>query len=218
LREFGRACLVAILIAALADLPVLGATAKPLGFVIQAQHAQLADTAAASGSTVYAGDSLGTDVGGSLRMRIGAAQLYLLSTSAATLAEAPTGVSATLMHGTAGFSSPSGAGIELRTELATIRAQTAQPTHARVTVVSPNELLISSYRGALSVEAEGETFTAAEGNTYRLVADPQDADVKPAKRRRKAFFFWLGVIGAGTVLGVWGIHELVESPTKPENR
>ena len=216
MRDCWRTYLAAILIAALLHLPALGASAKPLGLVIQAEHAQLANAAAASGSTVYAGDSLGTDVGGSLRMRIGVAQFYLLSASAATLAEASTGASATLVHGTAGFSSPSGAGIELRTELATIRAKTAQPTHARVTVVSPNELLITSYRGPLEVDTDGETFVAAEGNTYRLVADPQDANVKGARRSHKKFLFVLGMVGAGVWVGAWGIHELVESPTKPE--
>lgn len=217
MRKYERTFLVAILIAALLDLPALGASAKPLGLVIQAEHAQLADAAAASGSTVYAGDSLGTDIGGSLRMRIGAAQLYLLSTSAATLAEASTGVTATLVRGTAGFSSPSGAGIELRTELATIRAKAAQPTHARVTVVSPNELLISSYRGPLAVETDGETYTVAEGSTYRLVADPQDANVKGARRSHKKFLFVAAMVGAGAWVAAWGIHEAVESPIKPED-
>ncbi len=217
MRDCGRTCLVAILIGALLNLPALGASAKPLGLVIQAEHAQLADTAAASGSTVYAGDSLGTDIGGSLRMRIGVAQFYLLSASAVTLAEASTGVSATLVHGTAGFSSPSGAGIELRTDLATVRAKAAQPTHARVTVVSPNELLISSYRGPLAVETDSETYTIAEGNTYRLVADSQDANVKGARHSRKKLLFVAAMVGAGAWVGAWGIHEAVESPTKPEN-
>lgn len=216
MRELARIYLIAILIVALTGLPAAGTPSKPLGLVIQAQAAQLGSTAAASGSNVYAGDSLATDIGGSLRMRIGAAQLYLLSDSGATLGETSTGASATLLHGTAGFSSPSGAGIELRTDLGTIRAKTAQPTHARVTVVGPNELLIASYRGSLEIDADGETFTAAEGNTYRLVADPQDADVKHARRRRRALLFWVAVIGAGVPVAVWGIHELVESPTKPE--
>jgi hypothetical protein len=215
-RELGRAYLIAILIVALVGLPAMGAPSKPLGLVIQAQAAQLGSTAAAAGSTVYAGDSLGTDTGGSLRMRIGPAQLYLLSASVATLGETSAGVNATLVAGTAGFLSPSGPGIELRTDLGTIRAKAAQSTHARVTVVSPNEILITSYRGPLEVETDGETFTAAEGNTYRLVADPQDSGVKSARHRRRALLFWVAVIGVGVPVAVWAIHELVESPTKPE--
>ncbi len=220
MRELIRTCLVCLLIVALVDLPALSAPAKPLGVVIQAQSAQVADVAGAGGTTVYAGDSLATDTGGSLRLRIGPAQLYLLSASAATLAEDPAGASATLTRGTAGFSSPGGAGIELRTELATIRAKSAQSTHARVTIVSPNELLVSSFRGPVEVETEGQTYALAEGNTYRLVADPKEPDppdVRSARRRPKVKLFLLGVIGAGAGVGAWLIHEAVESPTKPEN-
>ncbi len=223
MRLCARMFLVAFLIAALVDLPVLGAPAKALGVVIQAQRAQLDDVAAVNGATVYASDSLATDIGGSLRVSAGAAQLYLLSSSSATLNDASSGVSATLAKGTAGFSTNSGSAIEVRTPHAVIRTKTPQPTHARVTITGPNELMVTSFRGPLEVDADGEVYSIAEGHTYRVISeevaedkpDPQDTQApKPARRRHTAIV--LVALAAVQVGATLGIIEAFESPSKPK--
>lgn len=226
MRLGARMFLVAFLVAALIDLPVLGAPAKPLGVVVQAQHAQLDDVAAVSGATVYASDSLATDTGGSLRVSVGAAQLYLLSSSSATLNEVSSAVSATLAKGTAGFSTSGGSAIEVRTPHAVIRAKTPQLTHGRVTITGPNELMVTSFRGPLEVDADGEVYSIAEGRTYRVIseevaqdkADPQDTQGSAPKaawhRHTAIILVALVAIQVGATLG---IIEAFESPTKPKH-
>ena len=53
-----RACLTAVLIGTLVNLPIAGAAEKPLGTVTQSQAARLDRAAAAVGATVYPGDTL----------------------------------------------------------------------------------------------------------------------------------------------------------------
>ena len=217
MRSLARILLVAFLISALLDFPALGAPAKALGVVIQAQRAQLGDVAAVNGATVYASDSLATGTEGSLRLSVGATQLYLLSSSSATLNDASLGVSATLVKGTAGFSS-NGGGIEVRTPQFVIRTKTSQPTHGRVTITSRNELLVTSFRGPLEVVADGEVFPLAEGHTYRVVSEPDDQDQgsQPKAARHRHTAIVLVALVALQVGATLGIIEAFESPSKPK--
>ena len=223
MRPLLRISLVFLMVVALIDLPVLGAPTKALGLVVQAQNAQMGEVAAVSGATVYSGDSLATDSGGSLRLRVGAAQVYLLSSSAATLGDVPSGASATLTRGTAGFSTSDAGAIELRTPHAVVRAKTSQATHGRVTITGPNELLVTSFRGSLELDGDGETFTIAEGQTYRVVSEPgtdepsgqdQGSSPKPAKRRHTALV--LTALVAAQVGVTLGLIEVFESGDKPK--
>jgi hypothetical protein len=215
-----RALLVAVLVASLVEAPVWGASAKAVGIVVQAQDAQLDNLAAADGANVYPGDSLATGAGNAiLRMRSGATQLYLLASSSATVADSPTGLSAVLRQGSAGFGSSALGAVEVHTPLATIRPKTAQPTHARVTITGPNELLITSYHGALEVAADDQVYTVADGTSYRLVAEPEPAFGRGDRsgRKRKTLLLLIG-LAAVTVMGVYIYQELTESPDGPKGR
>jgi hypothetical protein len=103
-RSIARSYLNAAIVAGMLNLPAMAADPKPLGMVIQAQEARLSDAEAAMGATVYPGDTLATSIVGTLRRRVGLAQLYLLSSSAVTMTENDAAVRATVVRGTAGFS------------------------------------------------------------------------------------------------------------------
>jgi hypothetical protein len=215
-----RALVVAILVASLVEAPVWGASAKAVGMVVQAEGAHLDNLVAADGANVYPGDSLSTGTGNAiLRMRAGATQFYLLASSAATVADSSTGLSAVLRQGSAGFGSAALGAVEIHTPLATIRPKTAQPTHARVTITGPNELLVISYHGALEVAADDQVYTVADGTSYRLVAEPDRAfgSGDRSGRKRKTLLLLVGLAG-GFALGVYIYQELTESPDGPKGR
>ena len=86
MRSVARPCIAAIL-AGLLAFPGFAANEKPLGFVIQAQSAQISDAKVAIGTTVYPGDKVQTEAGGALRLRMGTTQLYLLASKATETAK-----------------------------------------------------------------------------------------------------------------------------------
>lgn len=215
-----RALLVAMLVVSLVEAPVWGASAKAVGIVVQAQGAQLDNLAAADGANVYPGDLLATGAGNAiLRMRSGATQLYLLASSSATIGDSSTGLSAVLRQGSAGFGSSALGAVEIQTPLATIRPKTAAPTHARVTITGPNELLVVSYHGALEVAADDQVYTVADGTSYRLVAEPDAFGSRGDRsgRKRKTLLLLIG-LAAVTGMGVYIYTELTESPDKPKSK
>jgi len=80
-----RSVLIGFLAVGLMNLPTIAAASKPLGMVVAADHAHLDNASAATGASVYSDDALVTDEGGSLRLSVGASQIYLLSLSSASL-------------------------------------------------------------------------------------------------------------------------------------
>src|SRR5450755_2257316 len=100
MRVFFRVSLIAILAAGLLNLPAYAANDTPLGMVIQAEGlAHLGAAKAAIGSTVYPGDSVFTEQGGTMRLRVGSSQVYLLSDSSASLAQSSNMVHVVVAHG-----------------------------------------------------------------------------------------------------------------------
>jgi hypothetical protein len=176
-----RSCLVGVLAFGLLNLPVMAASEKPLGMVVTADHAHLDNAAAAIGADVYSGDALATDAGGSLRLKVGAGQVYLLSSSAATLAPAANRIQAKLEHGTMGFSTSAPGQLAIETPLGVIRGADGKPIFGQVSVMSPTRVRISSYEGTLAVERNGQIKTIASGETYDalLAADPQTGGNPP---------------------------------------
>ena len=64
MRNLAKSCLIAILIAAIINVPAFAAPAadeKPLGLVTQALEAHLGDANVAIGTTVYPGDTIATE-------------------------------------------------------------------------------------------------------------------------------------------------------------
>jgi hypothetical protein len=228
-RTTARLCLVVLLVTSLLDVPAFAANEKPLGLVIQAQQAHLDNASLTVGTSVFSGDTLVTEAGGGLRLKLGASQLYLLADSAATLAQNATVVHAVVARGTVGFSSNGSDNIELEIPQGILRAADGQPAYGQVTILSPLEVVISAYRGALVLDNEGELHTIPAGKNYRVTMELEPAEqqaptastggdnpiVQPRKRRRRRLAFYL--IFAGAVAGmsyvIW--DELSESPYNP---
>ena len=214
-----RSALALLLAACLASLPVIAAPNSVMGFVLQAQGAQLDGSNAFNGTNVYAGDVLGTDTRGTLRLQIASSQVYLLGSSAATLSEDESGAVTSLTSGTAGFSSSPGAAVAIRALDVTIRPKTAEATHAQVTVNGAQELLVNSLRGELELELDGKVYSMAPGHSYRVeiqTADQKtmDAGKHQAWKQRNLIFLVFG--GAAAAYGGMVLyHELHESPEKP---
>jgi hypothetical protein len=199
MRSVARQIVVAALLAALLewpamlDMPAMAAASspKPLGLVIQADNALLANSTAAIGTTVFSGDALETQDGGTLRLRVGSSQLYLLSSSAATLSQSAAVPQVQVIRGTVGISTIAPEQIEIETPLGTVRPAKGQAAYGQVRLVSPQELIVSAFRGNLSIEFNSESHTIEAGKSYdvTLSPEPQSAegynDVTAPKDKRR---------------------------------
>ena len=229
MRYLAKSCLIAILIAALINLPTFAADEKPLGLVTQALDAHLGDANVAIGTTVYPGDTIATDVGGTVRLKIGGGQIYLLSSSAATLSQSSNVVHAVVARGTVGFSSNGTDQLALEIPEGILRAADGVPSYGQVTIISPLEIVISAYRGTLVLDNDGELHTIPEGKSYRVTMDLQPGDSAAAEPqgpagaptgnvkypRRRHLVFDLIMLGAGAVVGYALWYHLTESPSHP---
>jgi hypothetical protein len=220
-----------LLVLALLDIPALAATAKPLGLVVQAREAMLDNSTLAVGTTVFPGDTVQTDEGGTLRLKFGTNQLYLLSSSAATFSQNENTIRATVARGTVGFSSNASSELELAIPQGILRAARGQAASGQVTITNPQEVVISSYQGALVLDNEGEFHTIPAGKTYRVTMDLEpaaepaaparrdqdpnkDAGVIPTKRRK--LYFELILVGAAAIGTYFIWREVTESPSLPK--
>ena len=213
-----------LLVLALLDIPALAATAKPLGLVVQAHEAMLDNSTLAVGTTVFPGDTVQTDEGGTLRLKFGTNQLYLLSSSAATFSQNENTIRA-------GFSSNASSELELAIPQGILRAARGQAASGQVTITNPQEVVISSYQGALVLDNEGEFHTIPAGKTYRVTMDLEpaaepaaparrdqdpnkDAGVIPTKRRK--LYFELILVGAAAIGTYFIWREVTVSPSLPK--
>ena len=227
MRIAARLCLVVLLVASLLDIPAFAAAEKPLGMVIQAQEAQLDNAKLAVGTSIYGGDTVVTDAGGGLRLRLGGSQLYLLADSAATLSQNAAVVHALVARGTVGFSSNGADNVELEIPQGILRAADGQPGYGQVTILSAQEVVITAYRGALVLDNDGEMHTIPVGKSFRVTMEWEQADqqapaastggdnpvIQPRKRRRRKLAFYLILTGAlaGVSYAIW--DHLDQSPS-----
>jgi hypothetical protein len=222
-RAVIRACLIAILIGTLINAPVQASSTKPLGTITQAQTTWIDRSAAAVGTTVYPGDTLRTDDNGSVRVRAGLSQLYMMSASEARLEDSGKGIRADLLKGTAGFSSGASDTVEFNALGVVIRSLDGQPAHGRVSIVGANQLVVTSFKGPFEVSYNGDSHAIADGSSYRLtLADPDKPSdegngTEAVRNRKKVLMIVLisaGIVGAGLIS--WAVYdELTESPSTP---
>jgi len=217
-----------LLVASLLNLPLYGATEKPLGLVIQAQEAQIGTAALAIGTTVYPGDTVETETGGTLRLKVGGSQIYLLASSAATLSQKSDMVHALVSRGTVGFSSNGTDRFALEIPEGIVSAANGEPAYGQVTIIGPREVVIAAYQGTLVLDNEGELHSIPAGKSYRVTMDlepaataPQQAegvggknhDIVAPKRRHLVFdaIMIAAFVGAGA--GIY--YEISQSPSRP---
>jgi hypothetical protein len=165
----------------------------PVGVVVYAEGAQVSQVAAATGASLYAGDTLTTGERGSLRVRFGTSQLMLGPATVVKLAEAPIGVAAVLQMGVVRFASV-GSPIEFRVIGAIIDPQ--QGTAGEIVIVGPSEFKIASTKGNLDVEIDGEVKIVGEGTAYDVTVPPgpDTSHAKHSGRDKKAIWIPISLI------------------------
>ncbi len=207
MRTLFRACLIALLIATLIEAPGFAAPSRGLGVVLQAERARLSSGDAITGATVFDGDTFSTEASGALRLRVGAAQLYLLASSAGSMRQSAGGVSATLERGSLIYSASAGEGFELRAAEAVIRPRAGQQTLAQITLTGAHELVVTSQHGQLEVTVYNETHVVPEATTYRVEIEPEIPSPQggpPVRPGRSRFIILaLAMIAIGTGIGIW---------------
>lgn len=169
-----RNCLVAVVSAGLIASPAMAAAARPVGMVVIADKARLGSANATAGANVFPGDYIDTAANGTLRLQVGAGQMYLLSNSAAEFVQEDERVIAHLQHGTMGFSTPAPATVAVQTPLGLVRGGDEKRVFAQVTVLAPNKIQVSAYEGSVVVDGnDGRKQFIAAGQTYEgdLTAD-----------------------------------------------
>jgi|SRR5580704_7937095 hypothetical protein len=193
MRLVVRNIITGLLIAGILYLPANGASQKPVGLVIQAQLAHLDSAEAAIGTTVYSGDTFDTQDGGTLRLRFGSSQIYLLSASAATIAPNAKGTHVAVIRGSVGMASNNADPIQMETPLGTVRATNGESVYGLVRITGPEEMIVSAYKGNLVIDRDGEDYTVEAGKSYdvTLEADPAptssgNGSLIPVKRKHLA--------------------------------
>jgi hypothetical protein len=224
-----REIVVAILTSCLLITPVWGASAGALGTVVASDRASVGGAGAAVGTTVFDGDKLSTADAGSIQLRAGAARFLLSASSIATVREDSGVPEATLLRGSATFSTANAKAFALNALTAVIRPKSDDPTIGQVTVLGEKQLLVECTKGALTITVDDDSRVIAEGSAYRIVLEPtaeeaqdqpppQGAGAKgsgrPPLMAAKSKFVWYAT-AAVAVVTILAIHEALESPDRP---
>jgi hypothetical protein len=212
----------------LAGIPGSG-KADALGFVVLADHASSGSLAAAEGTTIYDGDRLSTEAGGSLRIQAGEAFVYLPDQSCVVVHKESGGAvkefDIELVSGAVVLSVKKGTDAEIVASSARVRSAVATRGVVQVRMVAPYELLVFAERGSAEISYHGETETIAEGKSYRVLLRPDedgasgDPSAKKAGKRGKVL--GLIAVGAAAVAGIVLLSrggsggKSVESPDHP---
>jgi hypothetical protein len=221
-----RPVLAIVISAAFSISPVYAANVSGLGTVVYADRASVGSAAASVGTTVFGGDRIVTQAGGSFQVRAGAARFLLASSSSAILLQEETSPAAILTTGSATFSTAKADAFALHVFTAIVRPNSSDPTVGQVTVLAKNEMIVKSTRGVLACTVDGETRVIPEGESYRVVMMPEGAAAQgpagtggkgsggaPIKAgKSKAIYYIAGAIG---VITVFALHEALESPDRP---
>ncbi len=239
-----------ILLAVLVALPVVSsraqsqttAPAASLGLVARSLKAHIGDAVLTEGSTIYSGDYLSTEDGGSLLIRIGGLSLELQGYSAAHLYRTPYGAIAELDRGTAVYTTPGGhENLVLVASDVRVTPELAVADLGRVTINDACNVTVASQRGQANVQVGSESHGVEEGKAYRVRAENEvtyreyvspDANdyhdyhahrpcaaaqiVKghaPAAAGQSRFLLVTGIVAGG--LTAWGVVEALESPSRP---
>jgi hypothetical protein len=193
--------------------------------VTHADRAHVGEAAASVGSTIYEGDRLSTEAGGTLRISVPGATLRLDAQSTLVVgrsAGAGSSVLGELASGTLVFSAGLTANIVIVADDASIRPAGNVSTIAHVRIVNSKELRISAERGAVEFSYHGESKVITEGTAYRVLLDPSEEetaalgsepDTKPSARHRPTFLFV--AIGMAAGIAVTMVIHALESPDRP---
>ncbi len=217
----------ALLSVSVATVSMWGADAPVFGTVVFAERAHVGQAGVSAGTTLFSGDVLNTEEAGGAQVRAGAARLQLAPVSRVAWGSESGTPAATLMAGTATFSTAKSRAFVLRMATATVRAKSDEPTIGSVTYVNARELNVSCTRGTLVFAVDDDTMEVASGSAYHVILDPDMGMPAPGKDpanawgsqkpkksgKNKFIFFWL--FGGAAVAGAVGVILALESADKP---
>jgi hypothetical protein len=228
MRPFLSTFLTGTLIVGLLNLPVMAAE-KPVGVVLLSESGHLDKAVAAPGADIFSGDGVYTDEGGTLRVKVGSSQIYLLSASSGSFGRAEKMTEAHLITGTMGLSATPTDPVEITTKFAMVRPTGDDHAFGQVTMTGATAMTVSVYRGSLVVSnGNGQEQTIREGQTYnvRSVPDPEAAPAggAPSPGVASAFhpsllvFTAVSAAALGVVAGVLYHHFENGSPSIPPSQ
>ena len=143
----------------------------PLGLVARAQKAHIGEPALTEGSTIYSGDYISTEDGGSVLIRIGGVSLELQSSSAAHVYRTPYGAIAELSRGTAVYTTPGGhENLVIVASDVRVTPVLSSADIGRVTINDPCNVTVASQRGQADVRVGSESHHVEERKAYRVHA------------------------------------------------
>lgn len=171
MRPLARLCLVIMSCSVLFAWPAFGAHRRALGVVVETDRGRLDSQAAKMGADIYSCDSLDTNDGGDLRVRIGVSQIYLSAVSSAQLEDDGLTIEVLAESGTVAFTEPSTGNISVRTPAGTVRAEGGLAVAGEITYKSANELIITAMKGNLTLDNGGELRTIPEGKSADVTFD-----------------------------------------------
>jgi hypothetical protein len=224
MRPAARVCLVLMICAALFVSPSLAAHRRALGVVSATDRGHLDSKDAKVGADIYSCDSLDTNDGGDLRVRIGANQLYLSAMSSAQLEDDRLTVQVLAESGTVAFSEPSTGNISIRTPAGTIRAEGAYAVAGEVTYKNANELVITAMKGNLTLDTNGQLREIPQGKSADVTFedalsegchDEGGLDENGQFPRAKIAFYYI-IPEALAIPSYLLWQEMTESESKPE--
>ena len=209
----GTQRLLAITLAfSLTALPVCG---KPevLGIVAQADSASLGSEAVVEGTTVFDGDQLTTGAGGSLRLLVGDALLYLAEQSSVVVHREAGGAArkfgAELVSGAAALTLNAKVSGEIIARSASVRPLSETRGAVRVEIAGPRELVVFAQRGSTRISYAGESEVIPEGKAYRVLLNPEEdaqsgpGNEKPTVKKGKALILIAIGVGAAAAIAIW---------------
>jgi len=191
----------------------LAAPTAPLAVVMAGQKALLGGVYVADGTSLFDGDTVSTQGKGSLRIRLGASQLFLGENSTLTLLRSERGVTAKLLGGTARFSGAAGMPIELL--VLDVRIRGKQDSAAgQVTMISKDEFQVGATSGALTVDVDGDVRTVDENTAFDATLSPAPDNGMPVGAgRRRSLILWIIVALAAIGTAIAVMHATM-SPSK----
>jgi hypothetical protein len=218
---------LAIAIASLFASTSPGPPTPVLGVVTQANIAHIGSSPVSAGTTVYDGDLLATEEGGTLSIRAKQTHLMLGQNSGVTLrkpADGSDGIEADLARGMLTFSTGPTSTLSIHVGNAQVDPVSKEPTVGEVGILQPKELLLRARQGDIQFSYHGESETIRAGESYRVLIDPPaDSSVNVARGldKKKPFHRWFFCIpiAAGIFAGGWQFdhhhHHHPESPDHP---
>lgn len=144
---------------------------RALGSVSQANNSLVDNQSALAGASVYACDVLDTDEYGDLRVQFHGSQIVLGTSSEVVLDGSPDAVRVIVINGSISFSTPSSAALIIHTPAGDLREASGQAYTGTVTITGSNELVVSTVRGDIVLNAGGALHTVPAGKSARITFD-----------------------------------------------